>query len=724
MRTRLCIALGLVAASQNLVAALPAVAKSGDGSKASQGRAATTDDILAVKFIDAICTSHSGGEFAFLARQADLKSNRYRSEWMIGSVRGTAPQPAGDGGDARLFRDSYGFAPSGDMGGGPCFWAPDDKAFAYLRESGGEVQLWESTVGGAQRRLTSHPGDVREFAWKPDGRSLIYTASQSRASIAEERARGEREGYRIDEFIGFHDMIFPGVPTAELKEPTLWAVDRNSLESRPATASEIREFDSLRRRGARVTGVEANASFEFPHASRGDGAIATLTKVDLKQTGPLPVSRIMAMRPGGATVGCKDPRCEGQYFFEIWWLGDDVIFRRWGGATSREERVYAWNLRTGRVSQIYGEDGARLTSCDLVGREILCIRELPTQPPHIFALDVKKGTGRIVADINPQLRTVKLGRVERIEWDLPEDEHKLGFPTRARAYVIYPPAFDPNHKYPVFIAPYATGGFLRGDVGDEHPLFAYAANGMIVINSEFPAADMGLAFESVSSEAGLFSQSLGFPHLTMIMASTFRALDVLLARGVVDQGRVGIGGVSTGAFGPLWMMMHADRLAAVAIGGPGWSESEPYVLTRRGREALQKIGAGEGFPQSKDYWAELDAANHVNTFEAPLLLHMAAKEAMFGPPVLIRKLDDANLPYEAYVFQGEGHLKTQPDHRIAIYNRNLDWFRFWLQDVEDSNSEKSGQYERWRKLRGLQCRNPRSTRDYCNVVSTFSARAR
>jgi hypothetical protein len=63
------------------------------------------------------------------------------------------------------------------------------------------------------------------------------------------------------------------------------------------------------------------------------------------------------------------------------------------------------------------------------------------------------------------------------------------------------------------------------------------------------------------------------------------------------------------------------------------------------------------------------------------------------------------------------HLKWQPAHRLAIYNRNLDWFRFWLQDIEDPDPAKAAQYAHWRVLRQQQCQNPRSVRDYCHVVS-------
>jgi len=43
-----------------------------------------------------------------------------------------------------------------------------------------------------------------------------------------------------------------------------------------------------------------------------------------------------------------------------------------------------------------------------------------------------------------------------------------------------------------------------------------------------------------------------------------------------------------------------------------------------------------------------------------------------------------------------------PEHRLAIYNRNLDWFRFWLQDYEDPDPAKTEQYARWRQFRAKQ----------------------
>jgi hypothetical protein len=59
-------------------------------------------------------------------------------------------------------------------------------------------------------------------------------------------------------------------------------------------------------------------------------------------------------------------------------------------------------------------------------------------------------------------------------------------------------------------------------------------------------------------------------------------------------------------------------------------------------------------------------------------------------------------PVEMEIFPGEGHVFHQPAHKIAVGVRNIDWFRFWLKDEEDTEPSKAPQYERWRGMRTLQ----------------------
>jgi hypothetical protein len=57
---------------------------------------------------------------------------------------------------------------------------------------------------------------------------------------------------------------------------------------------------------------------------------------------------------------------------------------------------------------------------------------------------------------------------------------------------------------------------------------------------------------------------------------------------------------------------------------------------------------------------------------------------------------------ELYFYPNEAHQPDHPLARISSLQRNLDWYRFWLQGYERPNPEEPQQYVRWRELRQLQ----------------------
>jgi hypothetical protein len=62
---------------------------------------------------------------------------------------------------------------------------------------------------------------------------------------------------------------------------------------------------------------------------------------------------------------------------------------------------------------------------------------------------------------------------------------------------------------------------------------------------------------------------------------------------------------------------------------------------------------------------------------------------------------DWKKPIEMWIYPNEYHIKIQPRHRLNVYDRNVDWFRFWLKGEEDPDPARKEQYARWRKLQEL-----------------------
>ena len=110
----------------------------------------------------------------------------------------------------------------------------------------------------------------------------------------------------------------------------------------------------------------------------------------------------------------------------------------------------------------------------------------------------------------------------------------------------------------------------------------------------------------------------------------------------------------------------------------------------------------DGWPEGKSStkWRRISTVLNADRIEAPLLVNAADTEYLSGLAQLAAMHALAK-PVEVFVYPNESHVKNQPTHRYEIYERNLDWFKFWFQRKEDPNPEKKEQYERWHKLREL-----------------------
>jgi hypothetical protein len=64
-------------------------------------------------------------------------------------------------------------------------------------------------------------------------------------------------------------------------------------------------------------------------------------------------------------------------------------------------------------------------------------------------------------------------------------------------------------------------------------------------------------------------------------------------------------------------------------------------------------------------------------------------------------LSRLNKAVELYFYPDDVHQPNLPQTRLATLQRNVDWYRFWLQGYERPNPEDPDQYKRWEHLREL-----------------------
>jgi dipeptidyl aminopeptidase/acylaminoacyl peptidase len=150
---------------------------------------------------------------------------------------------------------------------------------------------------------------------------------------------------------------------------------------------------------------------------------------------------------------------------------------------------------------------------------------------------------------------------------------------------------------------------------------------------------------------------------------------------------------------------HTSLFHAAAASGNAWDPILFYLTTDQIRalcSSQTSLGAPSG--DSGPRWQKISSALNVDRIHAPLLINASDAEYTYSMQ-LANGLRDLKKPFEMFIYTDERHVKNQPKHRYSIYERNVDWFNFWLRDKEDPDPAKADQYKRWREMRKLQEKN-------------------
>ncbi|AJR23354.1 hypothetical protein [Sphingobium sp. YBL2] len=91
----------------------------------------------------------------------------------------------------------------------------------------------------------------------------------------------------------------------------------------------------------------------------------------------------------------------------------------------------------------------------------------------------------------------------------------------------------------------------------------------------------------------------------------------------------------------------------------------------------------------------MSVSRNAAKISTPVLFNLSDAEYLHSL-VSIRALRFFGQPVDAYVFPDEQHIKWQAAHRLAVYERNIAWFDFWLKGIAPRDAETA---KRWMMLR-------------------------
>lgn len=670
----------------------------------ADGRRVKSYDLATLGDIESLSVSPDGQWAAFQVRRARPETNGYDTGWFVTPTVGGPARKIGDAGEV-MFLSIQRRLHSIALPQKPA-WSPDSLWLTYLRRENGRTQIWQSRrTGTLSRQLTYGAMDVRALVYSSDGRRILFETEPSDSEIDADLSSDAQQGFLFDQrFNPVYSLRplhprdttlegFSAYTPSQVAARQIRTYEFANGRERRATPSEEIEFAALM---VPLQSDDKRVLSGWPRYSAASSAGSMVRAEEREPTSKGRPLRTIIVQPVGspeATV-CRAAECTSRAIRGLWWRNErEIIFARGEDPKNQDTALYAWRIGSDVVRQIF-RTPYWLTQtdsrCAISMERLICFYEEPDRPRRLVSLDLDSGELKTLYDPNPVFAGFDLGsRPARLEIARPS-----GVPLFD--YLVLPPDYRSGKRLPLVVTTYVCSGFIRGGTGDEYPVYALAAEGFAVLCHNIWGTD----YEGVLRENG---EGLSGEARDLVDGLA-AAVDHLDALGLVDRQRVGITGQSSGASTVNYSLHFRPTLAAAAItsGHMGFERTQYFLEPPAVRAYMRSMGLG--LPaKSADAWRKLaPMSDHVDRIRAPLLINAPDHEVLtnFEPVVA---LQEGGRAVEMYVFPDEYHAKWQPAHRLAIYNRNIDWMNFWLQGREDSAPAKAEQYKRWRAMRVKQC---------------------
>jgi dipeptidyl aminopeptidase/acylaminoacyl peptidase len=173
----------------------------------------------------------------------------------------------------------------------------------------------------------------------------------------------------------------------------------------------------------------------------------------------------------------------------------------------------------------------------------------------------------------------------------------------------------------------------------------------------------------------------------------------LIAKGIADPKRLGITGLSNGATNAVWALLHSSLFSAAAMSSCCFDTTLAMRVGPLSAREYEEMGYPGMLERNSPFWDDLSLSANARRIHTPILLQVADFEYLNALETYT-SLREAGDPIDMFVFPGEHHNKSQPAHRLAVYQRSLDWFDYWLRGIRSKAPGRQAELRHWDGLHG------------------------
>jgi dipeptidyl aminopeptidase/acylaminoacyl peptidase len=368
-------------------------------------------------------------------------------------------------------------------------------------------------------------------------------------------------------------------------------------------------------------------------------------------------------------------------------LGGSNSIGNQGGATVAFEKTDAgWRRAEVNESERNARDPIQVT-----------LEQDSNTPPRVFVRNPRTGDKSLLFDPNPQFEGLAFGHVDEITFRSQQGKVET-------AGLYFPLGYVAGKKYPVVIQTHQWDAHKFWVDGPYSTAFAaqpLAGSGFLVVQLGEDVSQLGLLAEMPSA-----------------VRTYEHAIEYLATNGLIDRDRVGIIGFSRTGLHVKYALTHSKyhfAAATVADGSDGgYFAYLSYLNTPLHTDPeYESANGGSPFGKGLASWIRNSPGFGLNRVTAPIRLEANLPGSLFFCWEWFVGLQRLGRPTELIYIPDGNHVLIKPWNRLASQQGNVDWFNFWLNGHEDSDSAKAEQYRRWEKLCDLQRSENPGHRTFC-----------
>jgi len=586
-------------------------------------------------------------------------------------------------------------------------WRPDGKMIGFLSSESGSMQLWEMNPDGTgKKQVTDIEGGITGFKYAPDQSKILFTKEvKVYPNTHDNNPDLDKTTGRVltdlmyrhwDTWVDSYSHIF----VADYKNQTI-SNPVDIMEGEPYE-SPMKPFGGMEQINwtpnskmiaytcRKLTGLKYSQSTnsDIYLYSVGDKKESNLTKGMMGyDINPVfsPDGNLMAwesMEHDGyesdknrlfvmdMTKGTKtdftanfDQNAHGLTWSDN---GKSIFFTsEWHGSIE----IYRLNLKKGSINQI--TDGVHNYGTIIPnGKNIIATRTTMSMPTEIYNVNIKSGKALPVSHVNKSLLDqLTMGKVEA-RWVTTTDNKKM------LTWVIYPPHFDPNKKYPALL--YCQGGpqsMVSQFWSYRWNFQMMAANGYIIV------APNRRGLPGFGTE---WNEQISGDYGGQNMKDYLSAIDSLKKEPFIDQNRLGAVGASYGGFSIYWLAGNHNKRFKAFIAHDGiFNLEQQYVETDELWFANWDLGGP--FWKKNNKIAQRSYANSphkfVDKWDSPIMIIHSAKDFRILDSQGFAAFDAAiikGVPAKMLWFPDESHWILHPQNGILWQREFFKWLDKWL----------------------------------------------